>query len=158
MYLSWTTWQFVLAGFACATGPILIHLLNRRRTRTLPWAAMHLLREARAKQQRRLRLRDWLLLLLRTAAILFFGSGLARPFFASDYQGDDTQSPIHAVVIVDNSLSMSYLSVEGSLLDQAKTRCLSFVRQLPVGSVVNLVPACGNEVPLRPVLMKYARH
>ena len=150
MYLSWTTWQFVLAGFACATGPILIHLLNRRRTRTLPWAAMHLLREARAKQQRRLRLRDWLLLLLRTAAILFFGSGLARPFFASDYQGDDTQSPIHAVVIVDNSLSMSYLSVEGSLLDQAKTRCLSFVRQLPVGSVVNLVPACGNEVPLRP--------
>ena len=81
MNLSWTTWQFVLSGFACATGPILIHLLNRRRTRTVSWAAMHLLREALAQQQRRLRLRDWLLLLLRTVAILLFAAGLARPFF-----------------------------------------------------------------------------
>ena len=149
MYLSWTTWQFVLAGFACATGPILIHLLNRRRTRTVSWAAMHLLREALTQQQRRLRLRDWFLLLLRTAAILLFGSALARPFFSSGYQGDDNLSPIHAVLIVDNSLSMSYLAVEGSLLDQAKTHCLSFVRQLPPGSAVNLIPACGNEIPLR---------
>ncbi|MBB77330.1 MAG: hypothetical protein CMJ75_22725 [Planctomycetaceae bacterium] len=150
MYLSWTNWQFVLAGFACATGPILIHLLNRRRTRTVSWAAMHLLREALIQQQRRLRLRDWFLLLLRTAAILLFASGLARPFFSPSSQGDDNHSPIHAVIIVDNSLSMGYLAADGSLLDQAKTRCLSFIRKLPTGSAVNLIPACGNEIPLRP--------
>ncbi len=150
MNLSWTTWQFVLAGFACATGPILIHLLNRRRTRTVSWAAMHLLREALAQQQRRLRLRDWLLLLLRTVAILLFAAGLARPFFSSGYQGDDNHSAIHAILIIDNSLSMSYLAVDGPLLDQAKARCLSFIRKLPPGSAVNLIPACGNEIPLRP--------
>ena len=150
MFLAWTTWQFVLAGIAFAAGPILIHLLNRRRVRVVPWAAMHLLREAFVRQQRRLRLRDWLLLVLRTAAILMFGSALARPFFSSTYQDYDSQSPIHAVLLVDNSLSMSYLAPDGPLLDQAKTRCLAFVRRLPPGSIVNVIPACGNEIPLRP--------
>ena len=37
--------SFAVAGAIAATAPLIIHLLNRRRYRVVPWAAMELLRE-----------------------------------------------------------------------------------------------------------------
>ena len=105
-----------------AAGPVIIHLLNRRRYRVVQWAAMDFLREALQRNRRILTLRDLLLLLLRTAAVLLVGLALARPFFSSSDQAYDGSKPLHAVLVVDNSLSMGYESLEGTLLDQAKER------------------------------------
>ena len=73
-------WYFAIAGVICACGPIIIHLLNRRRFRVVQWAAMDFLREAMQRNRRIMQLRDILLLCLRTLAVLFFGLALARPF------------------------------------------------------------------------------
>lgn len=195
---------FAIAGAAAATGPVIIHLLNRRRFRVVHWAAMDFLREAIRRNRRILELRDLLLLALRTLAVLLFGLALARPFVPAEaplawrvalpagaaavacglaaaalpsaprgrttlaaaavgltavavYFGaepywaatadasvvaTDPTQPVHAVLLLDNSLSMSY-ALERSLLDDAKSRALALIDRLPEGSHIAVLPVCG---------------
>ena len=72
---------FAIAGAIAAAGPIVIHLLNRRRFRTISWGAMNFLRQAMQRNRRILQLRDLLLLLLRCLIVLCIGLALAQPFF-----------------------------------------------------------------------------
>ena len=65
---------FAVAGLVLAAGPVLIHLLNRRRFRVVNWAAMDFLKEAMQRQRRILRLRDFFLLLLIAGMVL--GGGI----------------------------------------------------------------------------------
>lgn len=136
---------FAIAGLVCAAGPVLIHLLNRRRYRIVDWAAMEFLLQALQRQKRRLRLRDLLLLLLRTAAVLLFGLALARPFFTSSGSGFDASSPRHLILLLDNSLSMGYRPVDQTLLDEARQQAGELIDALPDGSQVTIAGVCGTE-------------
>ena len=53
---------FAVAGLVAAGGVVVIHLLNRRRYRVLPWAAMDFLREAVFRSRRIMRMthRPWI--------------------------------------------------------------------------------------------------
>lgn len=145
---AWTTWQFAAAGAACAAIPTVIHLLNRRRHRVVAWAAMELLREAMREHRRLLRLRDLVLLALRTLAVLLVGLALAQPYFAARRLALDDAHRLHAVLLIDNSPSMSYETLEGTLLDVAKRRAKEFIERLPAGSVITVVPLGGSTRPL----------
>ena len=134
---------FLWAGLVCASGPIIIHLLNRRRYRVVQWAAMDFLREALQRNRRILQVRDLLLLLLRTLAVLLIGAALAQPFLARNDEAFDGSKPLHAVLLIDNSMSMGYQSLEGTLLDRAKSRAKQYVEKLPVDSRVTVIPLCG---------------
>ena len=85
--LSFDASTFAIAGAIAAAGPIIIHLLNRRRFRTVSWAAMDFLREALERNRRVLHFRDILLLALRILAVILFGMVLARPFFKGSAAG-----------------------------------------------------------------------
>ena len=74
-------------GLGLASVPIIIHLLNRRRVRPVRWAAMRWLAAALKRHQRRLKIENWLLLLLRMAAIALLGLALARPILDSKLAG-----------------------------------------------------------------------
>jgi hypothetical protein len=148
--ISFMSVPFLIAGALCATGPLIIHLLNRRRHRVVKWAAMDFLRQAMRQNRKILNIRDLILLVLRTAAVLLFGIALARPFYASHEQVSDVRQPLHAVLIVDNSLSMSYETLEGSLLDLAKRIARQTLDELPRGSRINIIPACGSRELLSP--------
>jgi len=137
-------WPFAVAGVAAAAGTVLIHLLNRRRYQVLPWGAIEFLQQAIKKNRRVIQLRDAILLTLRTLAVLLFGLALARPH----YSQRDTPAgprPIHAIVVIDNSLSMSYRTLEGSLLNQAKQTAVQLVERLPSGSRVSVLASCGDD-------------
>jgi hypothetical protein len=143
--MSFVASYFFWAGLACAAAPVIIHLLNRRRFRVVHWAAMDFLRQALQRNRRIMQIRDLLLLLLRTAAVALFGLALAQPYFEShtDEQYDRTR-PLHAVLIVDNSLSMGYEeSTDFSLLSKAKQRAEEFIKDLPSGSRITVAPLCG---------------
>jgi len=142
---SFTVWPYAVAGLIAAAGPIIIHLLNRRRHRTVQWAAMEFLREAVQRNRRILQLRDLLLLLLRSVAVLLVGLALAQPFFSPSDETFDGSKPLHAVLVIDNSLSMGYESLEGTLLDRAKDRAGQFIDKLPTDSRVSIVPLCGSQ-------------
>jgi hypothetical protein len=135
---------FALAGLALAAVPVVIHLLNRRRYRVVEWAAMDFLREALQRHRRLIQLRDLLLLALRTLCLLLFGLAMARPYFSRDATTTDPGQPVHAVVVLDNSLSMGYQRLDGTLLDEAKSRALDFLERLPPGSRFSIVPLCGS--------------
>jgi len=137
---------FALAGMAAATAPLIIHLLNRRRFKVVNWAAMDFLKEAVQRNRRVLHLRDLLLLLLRTAALLFFGWALSRPFFQNSGDNLAPNQPLHVALVVDNSLSMGYQRSLGTRhLDEAKTRAQEFLETLPERSLVAVIPLCGSE-------------
>lgn len=70
----------ILGGLALAGLPIIIHLLNRRRFKTMEWAAMDFLLKAAVRNRRRVRLENLLLLALRTLLVLCLILAVARPF------------------------------------------------------------------------------
>jgi hypothetical protein len=74
---------FAIAGLAAAAGPVIIHLLNRQRYRVVEWAAMDFLRQAVRRNRRIMRIRDLLLLALRTVVVVLFGLAMARPYFSA---------------------------------------------------------------------------
>ena len=135
-----------LMALAAAAGPLLIHLINRRRHRTLEWAAMDFLREAIQRNRRLVELRDMVLLALRTLAVVFFVLALAQPRWSSEQRGANaTGEPVHAVLVMDNSLSMGYTQLDKTLLDVARERAGAFVRTLPRGSHVSVLPLCSAD-------------
>ena len=133
---------FAVAGLVAAAGPIAIHLLNRRRYKVVHWAAMDFLREAMFRSKRILQIRDLILLALRTTCILLFGLALAQPIWSSG-AGSDVNEPVHAVLLIDNSLSMGYQRLNGTALDEAKTEARTLIESLPVGSRFSVLPTCG---------------
>ena len=143
-FLSFTAGQFAIAGAICAAGPLIIHLLNRRRFRVIEWAAMDFLREAMQRNRRIMQIRDIILLVLRTATVLLFGLALAQPFFATREEEFNDRQPLHAVIVVDNSLSMAYEALDGDLLAKAKDRARQLIEKLPAGSQMSIIPACGG--------------
>lgn len=147
--------MFALAGAIAAAGPIVIHLLNRRRFRVINWAAMDFLREAVKRNRRILKLRDILLLILRTAAVLFFGLALARPYFSGSGNGQiNAGQPVHAIVLIDNSMSMGYRQGAESLLDDAKLKANELIKALPDGSRMSVIPLCGRSFSRDPYRTK----
>lgn len=201
---------FAMAGLAAAAGPILVHLLNRRRFRVVAWGAMDFLREAMQRHRQSLELRDLLLLMLRMLVVCLLGVALARPYL----QGSSTtgvfsaglwfllvlggifaaaaavlargarerwiagslaglaflsvlgfagwnavsaragvggaqaaRSPVHAVLVVDNSRSMGVVSTSGTRLDRARQMARKFLDDLPPDSKVTLIPAAGSLQP-----------
>ncbi len=100
---------FAVAGLICAGLPILIHILNRRRYRTIDWAAMEFLLRALRKNRKRLRFEQLLLLATRCLVLAMLGFALARPLSCanSSLAGVGQTSALH-VFIIDNSYSMAY--------------------------------------------------
>src|SRR3954463_5366686 len=77
--VGFVTWSFFWAGLAAVSIPIIIHILNRRRFKTVTWAAMDFLLRAMKKNRRRLRFEQWVLLATRCLVVFLLGMALARP-------------------------------------------------------------------------------
>lgn len=90
----------LLWGAAAVAVPVLIHLLLRQRPRPRPWAAMRWLLAAAQAAQRRYRLTNLLLLLLRCLAVLLVALAVARPSLSGVGGGE------RLVLVVDASASM----------------------------------------------------
>ena len=71
--VGFVTWPFFWAGLAAVSIPIIIHILNRRRYKTVTWAAMEFLLRAMKKNRRRLRFEQWVLLATRCLLVFLLG-------------------------------------------------------------------------------------
>ena len=67
--------------------PVLIHLIQRERKRVVEFPSLMFLRKIPYQSVRRRRIRDWLLLLMRLAALALIVLAFARPFFKRDDAG-----------------------------------------------------------------------
>lgn len=86
--------------------PILIHLINQNRHRTIPWAATMFLLQAKRMARGMARLRYFLIMLARMIAVAGLIFAVSRPM-AGGWLGLTTSgAPEQTVVILDRSASM----------------------------------------------------
>src|SRR3954462_8101020 len=99
---------FAVAGTVLASIPIIIHILNRRRFKTVRWAAMEYLLQAMRKNRRKLKFEQLLLLAIRCSLLLLMGIALARPLACdgSSMAGITGKRTALHVFVIDNSYSM----------------------------------------------------
>lgn len=108
-----------LIGLLAASLPVLIHLLNRRKLQRIQFPAVRFIVLSQKRISRSYRLRHWLLLALRTLAVVFLVLLLANPIFQTGAGLFAGGGPVSLVVILDNSLSMTW-SGDGNGFKQAK--------------------------------------
>jgi hypothetical protein len=94
---------WVLAGLLAAGVPILLHLIQRRQPPIVVFPAVRYLVDTTREHHKRLKLRNWLLLLIRTLLIVFLVLAAAGP--TAPIKGAPGHSPAAMVLVLDNSLS-----------------------------------------------------
>ena len=135
-------WALPLAAI-----PIVIHLLNRRRFKKVPWAAMEYLLAAMKRNRKRLRMEQWVVLLLRTLAVLFLVALVTRPQIGgSSLLGTRT----HHVVVLDDSASMTQRSGSTNLFERGQDRVRTLAEDLAQrrgGDLFSIVRTSRPEQP-----------
>src|ERR1035437_7143569 len=112
--------QFLFALFAIAI-PIIIHLFNFRRFKTIYFSNTRFLKQVKIETQSKSQLRHLLVLLSRILAIACLVFAFSQPYLKS--KTNATESVEKAVsIFVDNSFSMEAQGGEGTLLDEAKKK------------------------------------
>lgn len=109
------TWAFFLV-----LAPVLIHLINLLRHRTLSWAAMDFLQQSYRKQRRWIRLKQLLLLLLRMLAIAAVVAMLAQMVSFDQWGGMFQGRTTHHYLVLDDSFSMSDRTGDSSVFQVAQ--------------------------------------
>ncbi|QDT97588.1 BatA domain-containing protein [Gimesia aquarii] len=140
----------LLAGTVLATAPIIIHLLNRRRFIRVDWAPMEYLKLTLKTNKRRLRIEQWLLLALRTLAVLALFLAVARPISSGTNLAGflSVEGRASRVIVIDDSLSMSYQNSYQSAFERAKNATRQVLNQLGPQDSVSVVLASNPAQPL----------
>jgi len=94
--------------------PVIIHLLNRLRHRPRAWAAMQFLRAANRSSTNHAKLKQWLILLFRTLAVLALVLFIARPLAGGWIGWALSPAPDAIVILLDRSPSMEAKTGGGS--------------------------------------------
>lgn len=139
----------VLAGLAAVGIPVAIHLLNKSQVKVMRWAAMKFLLETIRKNERKMKLEDLLLLILRCLVIALLALAFARPALqgmSNVFSG----GPVTAMVVIDRSASMAYSDGRETRLDAAKGEAVKLLDAMPAGSACGLVLAGAGPDPVVP--------
>ena len=129
----------ILWGMLAITIPIIIHLISLRHTRDTEFSTLRFIKSLKHETIRRLRIKQWLLVLLRTIAILCLILMFSRPLMTGTLTSKlagDIES--RAVIIVDNSASMAVHTGDGTLLDRAKSSLPAILKGLEGVTTVEL--------------------
>lgn len=96
-------YPWALAGLAAAAIPVLLHFRAQRQPVTVEFPAVRYLQDAARRHERRLLLRHWLLLAVRTLLVVTLVLAAAGPTAPLRQVGP--HAPMALVLVVDNSLS-----------------------------------------------------
>ncbi len=128
-------------ALAAAAIPILIHLFTRKKLKIQPFSTLRFLQQMQREKIRQVRLRQWLLLLLRTLAILFLVLAFMRPALRTERGLAGQKARTSAVIVVDNSLAMGQMVRGKSYLTLAKQKGLDVLKTLEIGDEITLIRA-----------------
>jgi len=106
---------FLIAGLVLVI-PILIHLLNLRRFKTVYYSDISLLKELVVKTKKSKKIKEFLILVTRLVLLGGLVLAFSYPFISRD--NDDLEDK--RVIFIDNSRSVDVYTNEGYLLDQIK--------------------------------------
>lgn len=133
----------LVAGVVAAAIPILIHLLFRRRRPPIQWAAMEILLAAFRQQQRRLRLEQIVLLVVRCLLFALLGFALARPILEryASFSGGGRS----VVLVLDDGAASQVRTnsadATSAAFERLRADAIALVRGLEQGDAVGVVLA-----------------
>jgi len=130
---------YLMAALA-ALVPIIIHLLHRQRARIEVFPSLEFLRRMMRKRTRRFRIKQILLLVVRTLLVLLVALALARPSLTRG-RAVKGHLPTTAVVILDDSFSMARRAEGGTLFDVALDKTREVLRCFGQADDVHLITA-----------------
>lgn len=119
----------IALGLAAATLPVAVHLLTRPRPVRMAISTLRFVQEVVHQRRARHRLRDLLVLLLRTAAVLLLALAVARPLIGdrpavSAVEPGDTIR----VVLLDVSQSMAASASGVQVFERARTLAAEYLK------------------------------
>ncbi len=111
----------ILLGLLAASIPILIHLLNFRKLQKVEFSTLAFLKELQKSKIKKVKIKQWLLLLLRVLIIVFLVLAFARPTLETvNIAGSTSTAKSSSIFIIDNSFSMNYIGEDGSYFNKSK--------------------------------------
>ncbi len=108
-FLNWS----ILFGLIAVAIPIVIHLLNRRRAKSVQWGAMRFLLASVASRNQRILLEEMLLMILRCLTVALVVLAIARPYLP-------TRAGWIYLVVVPAVLAAAILAGAGAVLRERK--------------------------------------
>ncbi len=138
-----------LAALVTAVIPLVIHLLNRRQQKRLRFPAVRFVLISQRRVARTYNLRNWLLLAVRTLAIILLVLLMAHPLWETGVGLSARGAPLATAIVVDNSLSMQ-VRERGAPFNEAKQaagRILEALDEDDLAAVIATNPA-GRRQPL----------
>ena len=130
----------LLAAGAAILLPLLIHIFNRQKVKTIRFSSLLFLRSLEKTRMRRVKIVEYLLLVIRTLIIVLVVAAFARPAIRGGFA---TKVGAHAktsvVILMDNSYSMGYDTKDGPVFKLAKAKAERILAQLKEGDEASLV-------------------
>ncbi len=136
---------WVLAGLVAAGIPILLHLIARRQPPTIVFPAVRYLLTTTQEHQKRLKLQNWLLLILRTLLIIAIVLAAAGPTVR--LSGVPGHAPSALVIVLDNSASSAAVTDGTPRLAQLRNAARGALARSSAEDALWLITADG--VPRR---------
>ena len=131
---------FVLFGLAAAAIPILLHLLNLRKLKTIDFSTLRFLKELQKTSIRKLKAQQIILLILRTLIVIFSVLAFSRPTIKSTLPSIGTHAKSSIIVVLDNSLSMDITDEDGNRFSKAKKLTSEILGALEEGDEMAFIP------------------
>ena len=135
------TWisSIAIGGAILAAGPIIIHILFRRRYRVVKFAAFQFLMESRKRTRQRIRIEELILILLRVLACALVGLMLSDIRLSA--AGGGSGEPTAHVFVLDDSLSMGQQAGTATLYKKAVAHIARRIEAMGAGDSVAILSA-----------------
>lgn len=128
----------ILFGLIAVSIPILLHFLNLRKLKTIEFSTLIFLKELQKSKIKRIKLKQLILLIVRSLIIIFLVLAFSRPTLKTNYVSNSSANN-SAVIIIDNTFSMSLINDKGSLLNQSKLIAKKLIDQFKEGDEVTVI-------------------
>ena len=128
--------------------PIIIHLINQQRHRTIPWAAMMFLMHAKRMSRGMARLRHLLILLMRVLAIGALIFAISRPLSGGWLGSVGLSKPDATLILLDRSASMEMQDLQAgeSKRSTALKRLAQLLEQGDYGTHLLLIDSASGQM------------
>jgi hypothetical protein len=132
----------VLVAAAAALFPFLLHLFSKRKVKIVPFSSIAFLKAMQRRQVRAIKIKQLLLLIIRTLIILAVVLAFARPATKGGYIG--SHATVSAVVVLDNSASMGLSVKDGRLFDLGRRKAREIINQLEQSDEAAVITTSGD--------------
>lgn len=130
--------------------PVIIHLFNFKRYKTLYFSNVPLLKRIKQESLKKSQLKQLLIMLARMMAIASLVIAFSKPYIPTSNRTSNASQQV-VKIYIDNSFSMKAEGEKGQLLEQAKIKAIEIANSYPASTQFLILTNdlyAGNQFPL----------